>query len=413
MSISVHRAADRVAIDAAVASIMEEHAQVLPPDRGARVLLKPNLNSHMNALTGNTTDLRVLGAVLRELRRRGYGRLVVAEGTNSGFYRHGISVIDRLKVRSLAAAYGAEVLDLNHREGHPIAYENGARAHVARDVLEADCLISIPKLKTHFEVGISCCLKNLMGTLVGQDNKKATHQNLAANILNINAVVRPSLHVVDGVIAMEGLGPTRGTPRKLGLVLGGTDPYLVDLAVARIAGFAPHEVRTLALARTRGLVTDAMEREVASMALPVATPPFERPQPSLLARFFHAPSRQPFFFKVRATQPFPYLASTRLGHVVLYRTGLRQDVFVKDDARIESVRWSPELCRDEGACRAYCPLPLELPRDVGNREKGCIDCLYCAQTCPSGAISYEGAAGFLQEQERQYGDIVTRLGASS
>ena len=42
--------------------------------------------------------------------------------------------------------------------------------------------------------------------------QKKTHKSLAKNILNINKKIRPHLHIVDGLISMEGLGPTRGTP---------------------------------------------------------------------------------------------------------------------------------------------------------------------------------------------------------
>ena len=53
-----------------------------------------------------------------------------------------------------------------------IEFENGIRAGAARECFEADLFIKMPKLKTHFEVGMSVCLKNLMGCLVGQQNKK-------------------------------------------------------------------------------------------------------------------------------------------------------------------------------------------------------------------------------------------------
>ena len=411
MAVSVHRASDREGIAAAARAILTRYGRLLPRDPDARILLKPNLNSHMNALTGNTTDLRVLAGVIGALKERGFGRITIGEGTNSGFYRNGISVIDRLKVRELGAALQVEVRDLNQSEGIAIAYENGATPLVAREVLEADLLINLPKLKTHFEVGLSCCLKNLMGTLVGQTNKKATHQNLAANILNLNEAVRPAIHIVDAVIAMEGLGPTRGTPRKLGLLLAGDNPFVVDLVAARIAGYAPEEVRTLDLARRRGTIGAAELAEADAVEVPIASPPFERPNPSLLARFIHSPERQPFFFKVRALPPFEYLASTRVGGYLLYRTGLRQDVFVKEDAAVAELGFDPSRCNDEGACRAYCPLPLDLPADVGRRERGCIECLYCAQVCPSGAITWRGERGFLAEQERQYGGVITKMAA--
>jgi ferredoxin len=154
---------------------------------------------------------------------------------------------------------------------------------------------------------------------------------------------------------------------------------------------------------------DERAAAAADVDVPVADPPFERPHPSLLARFIHSPKRQPFFFKVRALPPFEYLASTRVGGNLLYRTGLRQDVFVKDDAVVLEVSFDASLCRGEGACRAYCPVPMELPVQAGDPREGCVHCLYCVQVCPSGALSWKGEAGFQGEQERQYGEIIPQV----
>ena len=191
-------------------SVLEGYKDIFPALRKSEILLKPNLNSNMNALTGNTTDLRVLAGVLEFLKYKGYRNVVIGEGTNSGYYRNNISVISRLKVDELAKHYGIEVIDLNYSEPVYIDFEKGVKAGVAKECFEADFIINMPKLKTHFEAGISACLKNLMGCLVGQENKKKTHQSLAANILNINKIIKPHLHIVDAVISMEGLVQPEG-----------------------------------------------------------------------------------------------------------------------------------------------------------------------------------------------------------
>ncbi len=407
--VHVFQTEDRETIQEAVREIFLRRQEILPADRDARILLKPNLNSHMNALTGNTTDLRLIAAVVTALKDRGYRRITIAEGTNSGFYRNNISVIDRLKVSALAEALEVSVVDLNRSDGVAITYERGATTHVAREVLEADFLVNLPKLKTHFEVGITACLKNLMGTLVGQENKKATHQNLAANILRLNEAVKPHLHILDAVIAMEGLGPTRGTPRKLGLILAGEDPFVLDLVAARIAGYSIDEVRTLALARDRGILGQDRIDRASGIEVPVADPPFVRPDPSILARIIHSPQRQPLFFRIRATQPFPYLASTKLGGWILYQAGLRQDVFIKEEALLEVTGVLSDRCKESGTCRTACPLPLDLPRDAGNTTEGCIHCLYCVAVCPEQAIAVSGEKGFFEEQERQYGGLIPEV----
>ncbi|MDY7033049.1 MAG: DUF362 domain-containing protein, partial [Thermodesulfobacteriota bacterium] len=202
-------------------SALNQYKDILPSSKDTKILLKPNLNSNMNALTGNTTDLRILSVLIRFLQKEGYNKIVIGEGTNSGFYRNKIGVISRLKVDELGRYFGVEVKDLNYSEPYEIKFSDGIKAHVAKECIESDFLINLPKLKTHFEVGMSVCLKNLMGCLVGQENKKKTHLNLAENILRINETVKPQLHIVDGLVAMEGLGPTRGTPIRMDTILIG------------------------------------------------------------------------------------------------------------------------------------------------------------------------------------------------
>ncbi len=252
MQLSIKEAYSFKEIKEKIREVINEVENILPASKGASIFLKPNLNANMNALTGNTTDLRVLSSVIHTLKDKGYHNITIGEGTNSGYYRSNISVISRLKVDELANYYGVKVIDLNYAEPYEIDFEKGVKASVAREAVESDFLINLPKLKTHFEAGMTVCLKNLMGCLIGQDNKKKTHKDLAKNILNINDTLKPNLHIVDGIIAMEGLGPTRGTPLKTGVLIAGTDPYLIDLVCAKIAEFDYRKVRTLKAAEELG-----------------------------------------------------------------------------------------------------------------------------------------------------------------
>lgn len=397
-------------IRAAVRAILtERYRDLLPADRGSRILLKPNLNSYMNALTGNTTDLRILAAVIVALKEEGYRDIMIGEGTNSGFYRSRISVIERLRIDRLARHFGVAVKDLNYAEPFPIEFENGVTAAVARDCVEADLFINLPKLKTHFENGMSVCLKNLMGCLVGQENKKKTHQSLAANILHINRQVRPHLHLVDAVISMEGLGPTRGTPLKTGVLFAGTDPLLLDLTCARFATFDYRHVRTLAEAERRGLLDGRHHAFVRDLPLP-RTFAFAPPTAGPIANFIHSPKRQKYFLAVRNTPVFNYLCSTRAVGALLYATGLRQDVFLDEEMACESLSVDAARCTSCGRCAGYCPLGLELPAALAAGSAGpCIQCLYCYAVCPERAVVFKGGMGFYAEQLKQYDAIIRRI----
>lgn len=391
-------------------STLDNYKELMPKSDINRILIKPNLNANMNALTGNTTDLRLLAAVIEYLKDKGYINITIGEGTNSGYYRNNISVISRLKMDELAKYYGVNVIDLNYSKPVYIDFEKGVKAGVAKECHDADFIINMPKLKTHFETGMSVCLKNLMGCLVGQENKKKTHKNLALNILHINEHIKPHLHIVDGLIAMEGLGPTRGMPVNTGIVIIGTDPYLIDLTCAKIAGLNYRKIRTLKMAEDEGIVTKDHHQFVEALNLSDITRRFQEPKANLLVSFVHSPKHQPFFLAIRNTKFFSYLASTGLFGKILFLTGLRQDNFIKDEMIFEGLTLNKNQCKDECTkCANYCPIGLTLPEVLENKDTGCVECLYCFLVCPTKAINFKGKLGFMAEQLRQYDEITRNV----
>ncbi|MEW6066931.1 MAG: DUF362 domain-containing protein [Nitrospirota bacterium] len=388
--------------------IFDSFSDLLPKTVDSKILIKPNLNANMNALTGNTTDLRLLASVIMCLKDRGYKDITIGEGTNSGYYRNKISVISRLHVDALAKAYDIKIKDLNYSESVFIPFEDGVKAGIAKDCLEADFLINMPKLKTHFEAGMSVCLKNLMGCLVGQDNKKKTHLSLANNILNINKRIKPHLHIVDGIIAMEGLGPTRGVPVNMGLIIGGADPFLIDLLCAEIAMFGYRNVTTLKAAEKLGILTKEHHDFVKSLDIERYKKKFLSPRGSLAARFIHSPKRQKYFLAIRNTRFFNYLCSTKIGGKILFKTGLRQDVFIEDEAEFKRLYLNADRCTKCNKCDEYCPVDIKLPDNLERDKDRCIECLYCFMICPERAIEFEGDLGFVNEQLRQYDSIIRK-----
>jgi uncharacterized protein (DUF362 family)/ferredoxin len=390
--------------------VLARYGEVFPADRDAQILIKPNLNSNMNALTGNTTDLRLLAAVILFLKESGYRNITIGEGTNSGFYRSNISVINRLRVDELAKHYGVNCIDLNYSKPFLIPFEDGVQAGIARECKEADLLINMPKLKTHFEAGMTVCLKNLIGSLVGQENKKKTHLSLAANIVNITEDCRPHLHIVDALFAMEGLGPTKGTPVKTDTVFIGTDPYFIDLLTARFASCDPDKITPLRIARQRGIITQELFAAAQDFPLTPYDRPFAPPKAGPIATFIHHPKRQKYFLAVRNTAFFNYLCNTDLFAKLLFLTDLRQDVFLETEMEWEGLTLAEEQCNNCGKCGEYCPVDLALPRALSEQDmQQCIHCLYCFCVCPQDAIQFQGKLGFMEEQMNQYDTIIRSI----
>ena len=133
------------------------------------------------------------------------------------------------------------------------------RVSVSTAVLDADVIISVPKLKTHGLTVLSGAIKNSFGILPGA--QKAGLHKLAGNPKRFNDLLvdvfrlrAPDLFIVDGVLAMEGNGPASTELRDANLILASDNAVALDGAIARLMGVAdPGQVRFLATAHAAGL----------------------------------------------------------------------------------------------------------------------------------------------------------------
>lgn len=211
------------------------------------VLLKPNMVEYEQESVINTNPFVVAGAAVA-LRRHGAREIVVGEGpghrrdieyllTETGLYDH----LHELGVR---------FVDLNHDEVHTVAlgsdFTGFGTLALPRAVLNADLVVSMPKLKTHHWAGLTAGMKNLFGVVPGSVYgwpKNPLHiKGLTASILDLTATVRPGLTIMDGVVGMEGDGPIMGRPRAMGLVAMSSDVVAVDATCARVMGIEPTKV---------------------------------------------------------------------------------------------------------------------------------------------------------------------------
>ncbi|HDZ62263.1 MAG TPA: DUF362 domain-containing protein, partial [Nitrospirae bacterium] len=115
------------------------------------------------------------------------------------------------------------------------------KIEIARDAVEADVIINLPKLKTHTQMLLTLGVKNLFGCIVGLRKpdwhfRAGIDRDLFARLLvQISNVLKPCLTVIDGILAMEGQGPGKsGTPKELWILMGSSDPVSLDIAVCRI-----------------------------------------------------------------------------------------------------------------------------------------------------------------------------------
>lgn len=205
---------------------------------GAPVFIKPNLPDYAPPGMGLFTEPAVVEGLLRYFAGR---PIVIGEGAIVG--RSAMKAFQRTGYADLAGRYGAQLLDLNDVPRVEFQWEFGTLRLPA--LLLTHEYVNVAKMKTHIQTGVTLGMKNQKGLLTPSDKKRFHKLGLNECIAALARAVRPALTVVDGTIALEGLGPWRfGTPVDMGVIVAGTDVEEVDNVCLDLMGFghsdAPH-----------------------------------------------------------------------------------------------------------------------------------------------------------------------------
>ena len=248
------------------------------PVRGKKVLLKPNFVEPDPEGIINTHPA-VVGAVRETFLRLGAQSVRVAEGP--GHERDTEAIVETIHLRDFLGPLAELFVDLNLDEVHPVNLRTRAsklkQLYLPRTVLEADFIVSLPKLKTHHWVGVTLSLKNMFGIVPGCCYgwpKNVLHwAGITPSILDINSTVRPDFAIVDGIIGMEGNGPIQGSPKPSGVLILGDDPVAVDATCARVMGLVPERIDYLAKAGVLlGHLQEEKIRQLGESVASVRTP---------------------------------------------------------------------------------------------------------------------------------------------
>jgi uncharacterized protein (DUF362 family) len=222
--------------------------------RGKKVLLKPNMVEPARDRPQMTTHPAMIRAANEVFRSWG---ATVKVGEAPGHIRDTEFALWASRIGDALDADQIPFGDLNYEEVGFVANRGKVSKlpglFFPKSVLEADYVVSMPKLKTHHWVGITCAMKNLYGTLpgikYGWPKNVLHHAGIPQTVVDINASLPKTLAIVDGITCMEGDGPILGSPKEMGLVVCGTCPIAVDATCARIMGLLPELVPYLAAGR--------------------------------------------------------------------------------------------------------------------------------------------------------------------
>lgn len=338
-----------------------------------KVLLKLNLVREADADRAVTTHPAVAEMLARILSEEDYSD--VSAGDSGGF-GSSIKSMERLGMREELKKYGCRMAAFD--EAVRTEYPEGIHAKefmLARDVIEADAVVSVCKMKTHALEHITGAVKNQYGCVQGK-HKAAGHtrypsaESMARMIVDLNLLVRPRLYVMDGIVAMEGNGPTSGDPVPMKMLLFSTDPVALDSVFARLVYLDPEAVPTEVAGAQMGLGTWKEEE------IDLLTPDGAVSMGEAVQKY-----GRPDFRVIRKKGKAEGIMNT----VTILR-------FLKPGPRIDT-----DKCRKCGVCVESCPvegkaLTFSKGRNhppVYNYRK-CIRCFCCQEMCPHKAIYVRG-----------------------
>jgi uncharacterized protein (DUF362 family) len=228
---------------------------------GARVLIKPNAGRVAPKGSGINTSPEVVAAVIDAFREVS-AQVSVGDSPIAGVGP--LEALEACGIAEMVRGRGVTLLDLDERPSVTVSLPEGRaidRLKVCADVFEHDLIVSVPVTKTHMHTGVTLAVKNMKGCL-WRRSKVTLHmlgpvegmseKPLDVAICDLAKVLRPHLSVIDGLLGMEGLGPSAGQPKSLGAVIVGADPFAADSVACTLMGRRAEDVPHLRLGAQAG-----------------------------------------------------------------------------------------------------------------------------------------------------------------
>jgi uncharacterized protein (DUF362 family)/Pyruvate/2-oxoacid:ferredoxin oxidoreductase delta subunit len=214
---------------------------------GCRVLVKPNLLTDRPPGDAVTTHPELVRQVIRRLKAAG---AVVVVADSPAF----VTRVEQVwRVTGIQAVCADEGVPLLCMEGAPLTTlsRDGYTFAVSNLALHADLIVNLPKIKSHSLTTLTAAVKNFYGVIPGH-LKTELHKNhprperFGGLVRAVCRAMPASLTIADGVLAMEGDGPSSGTPVALNFLAASADPFALDLALCEVLRIDPGQVPYLA-----------------------------------------------------------------------------------------------------------------------------------------------------------------------
>jgi len=327
---------------------------------GKKVLVKPNMLGMYKPEQGVATHPELVRAVVRWLRSAG---AEVTVGDNCGLGGYGLNEKSSRITGIAEASEGAFINVAKDVVEKEIDSRFFSKLVVSRPMLEADLIVNLAKLKTHSLTLVTLGIKNMFGILAGGSKSKVHNsaprvEEFGEALSDIYRLRPPELTIIDGVVGMDGNGPTNmGRLRKFGMLVASENAPAADLAVLRMAGIEPQMVHHLRVTAERGLGP----KNFSEIEIEGAAEPIKR-------------------FKPPAT-----LARRGLVGFLVNRYFYRRVI----ESRLALDR---KKCTGDKLCVKACPSgAMSMRGEYPEIDYAkCIRCMCCFELCPEGAWKVKG-----------------------
>ncbi len=331
------------------------------------ILLKPNLLAPTKNAFTPAEYVSEVGKLLKN--ELGAKRITIGDSTLTKKFT-GMTI----KRTNMAEICQEDVFNFFESEREIINVKNPefeAQENIAlpKQVVEADIIVNLPKLKTHKGFVYTGAIKNFFGLLGNKMHMHMTHkekakfQQMLADIYfaveETNKTDKPKvLTIMDCVLTMSGNGPRAGKIREMGLLVAGFNSAAVDIVGYTLMNGKPKDLEAIkSIARRTNLPVDISQLDlVGENYKDYIIKDFKKPN---VATLNDSPGGSGLYSKVRTK------------------------------AMSISIKINNKKCILCESCAKHCPAQAMTKKGkviVIDRNK-CIECFCCGESCPNDAIS--------------------------
>lgn len=222
-----------------------------------KIYIKPNM-SHPEYLPGVVTSPQLLSELIGLLRD---GSSEVVVGESNGFNYPCNSAFKKTGIEAAVKKAGGTVINLSEDKVVKVKFQDSntplKELFLPKTILDADAVVDLPLMKTHEFAVYSGAIKNLFGC-IPSNRRIYLHPYLPEVFFRLYTIFKPQLTIMDARIGIEGNGPTKGKPVKMGLILVSNDALAIDITATKIMELNWQQTYLSYIAKKIGLRDEAI-----------------------------------------------------------------------------------------------------------------------------------------------------------